>query len=79
MDTISNILQRKDFDTPPEIAAVKQYVRAEFGAEVEVLLRGDKEMLISSRSAALAGSLRLHGPRIQKAARTERRLIFRVG
>lgn len=79
MDSLFDILKRKDYDVPPEIAAVKKYVRDEFNEEVEVVLRGDKELIIASRSAALVGSLRLHGPRIKKAAQTERRLIFRVG
>ncbi len=79
MDSLFDILKRKDFDLPPEITAVKQYVRDEFDAEVEVILRGDKELIIASRSAALIGSLRMHGPKIKKAAATDRRLVFRVG
>lgn len=79
MDSLFDILKRKDFDVPAEIGAVKKYVREEFDSEVEVILKGDKEMVIASRSAALIGSLRMHGPRIKKAAHTERRIIFRVG
>ena len=79
MDSLFDILKRKDFDLPAEIVAIKRYVRDEFQSEVEVILRGDKEIIIASRSAALVGSLRLHGPKIKKAAQTERRLIFRVG
>lgn len=79
MDSLFDILKRKDFDLPPEIVAVKTYVREEFNSEVEVVMRGDTEMIIASRSSALIGSLRMHGPRIKKAAKTERRLIFRVG
>lgn len=79
MDSLFDILKRKDFDLPAEIIAVKKYVREEFNSEVEVILKGDKEMVIASRNASLVGSLRLHGPRIKKAADTERRLIFRVG
>lgn len=79
MDSLFDILKRKDFDLPPEVAAIKQYVRDEFQAEVEVRLQGDKEIVIAGRSSALIGSLRLRSPQIKKAARTERRLIFRVG
>lgn len=78
MDSIFNILSRKDFDLPPEVAAIKQYIRDEFESEVEVLVR-DKDIVITGRSAALVGSLRLHGPKIKKAAGTDKRLVFRVG
>lgn len=78
MDSIFNILSRKDYDLPPEITAIKQYVRDEFDAEVEVIMR-DKEIVIAGRSSALIGSLRMHGPRIKKAANTDKRLVFRVG
>lgn len=78
MDSLLDILKRKDFDLPPEAAAIKQYVRDEFQAEVEVLVR-DKDIVIAGRSSALIGSLRLRGPDIKKAADTRKRLIFRVG
>jgi len=78
MDSLFDILKRKDFDLPPEVAAIKQYVRDEFQAEVEVLLR-EKEIVIAGRSSALIGSLRLQGPRIKKFAKTDKRLVFRIG
>jgi hypothetical protein len=78
MDSLFNILKRKDYDLPPEVAAIKQYVRQEFQAEVEVLLR-EKDIIIAGRSSALIGSLRLRGPQLKKAAGTTKRLVFRVG
>jgi hypothetical protein len=79
MDSLFDILSRKDYDLPPEVAAIKQYVREEFQAEVEVRLQGEKEIVINGRSSALIGSLRLRSPQIKKAAKTTKRLIFRVG
>ena len=78
MDSLFDILSRKDFDVPPEVGAIKQYVRDEFQSEVEVIVR-EKEIVIAGRSAALMGSLRLRGPAIKKAAQTSKRLVFRVG
>lgn len=78
MDSLFDILSRKDYDLPEEVAAIKQYVKNEFEADVEVLVR-DKDIVISGRSSALMGSLRLHGPKIKKAANTDKRLVFRVG
>lgn len=79
MDSLFDILSRKDFDLPPEVVAIKAYVREYFDEEVEVIIRGDKELIIVSRSSALIGALRMHGPAIKKAAKTDRRIIFRVG
>ena len=78
MDSLFDILKRKDYDVPPEVEAIKRYIRDEFGAEVEVLVR-DKDILITGRSAALIGSIRMHGPKIKRTADTEKRLVFRVG
>lgn len=78
MDSLFDILTHKDYDLPPEVTAIKQYVRDEFNEEVEVLLR-DKEIVIIARSSALIGALRMHGPRLKKAAETDKRLSFRVG
>lgn len=78
MDSLFDILKHKDFDVPPEVAAIKKYVREEFGQEVEVIAR-EKEIITAGRSAALIGSLRLRAPAIKKAAGTNKRLIFRVG
>lgn len=78
MDSLLDILKRKDYDVPPEVAAIKQYVRDEFQAEVEVLLR-EKDIVIAGRSSALIGSLRMRGPQLKKAAGTTKRLVFRVG
>lgn len=79
MDSLFDILSRKDYDLPPEVVAIKQYVRDEFQAEVEVRLQGEKDIVINGRSSALIGSLRLRSPQIKKAAGTTKRLIFRVG
>lgn len=78
MDSLFDILKHKDYDLPPEVEAIKRYVRDEFEAEVEVLLR-EKEIIITGRGSALMGSLRLRSPQLKKVAKTDKRLIFRVG
>lgn len=78
MDSLFNILRHKDYDVPPEVAAIKKYVHDEFEAEVEVLVR-EKDIVIAGRSSALIGSLRLRSPQLKKAAQTDKRLVFRIG
>lgn len=78
MDGIRDILLRKDFDTPPEVQAIKDYVQRHYNSEVRITMQ-PKSILIAARSASLIGSLRLNSPALQKAADTDKKLIFRIG
>lgn len=77
MDSLFDILGRKDFDLPDEAAAIKKYIRAEFDQEVEVMVR-DKDIVIAGRGAAFINTLRLRTPAIKRAAKTDKRLTFRI-
>ena len=78
MDNLNDILQRKDFDEPPEIRAIKDYVRRYYDADVKVTMQ-PHAIVVAARSAALIGSLRLHLPKLQKAANTDKRIMLRIG
>jgi hypothetical protein len=78
MDNLSDILSHRDFDTPPEITAIKDYVRRHHDCDVQVTML-QRSIMIKARSAALITTLRLNGPAIQRAANTEKRLVFRIG
>lgn len=77
-DTIADILHRKDFDMPPEVRAIKDYVLRHYQSEVHVTVQ-PRTLLVTARSASLIGTLRLNAPALQQAAATEKRLIFRIG
>lgn len=78
MDSLNDILLQKDFEEPPEAAAIKQFVQEKFHESVGVAVQPNA-ILITGSSAALMGSLRLETPRLQAAAGTSKRLIFRIG
>ena len=78
MDSLSSILGRKDFEEPPEGTAIKKYVQKEFKITVGVQVR-ERDIIISVPSAALANTLRLRGPEIQRLCQTGKRLTFRIG
>lgn len=78
MEDLSNILSRKDFDAPPEVRAIKEFVRRHYDAEVTVTMQA-YAIVISAHSAALIGSLRLNLPKLEEAAATDKRLILRIG
>lgn len=78
MDNLSDILSRKDFDMPPEIRAIKDYVRRHYESDVQVTMQ-PRNITVTARSAALISSLRSNGPALQKAAQTEKKIVFRIG
>lgn len=78
MDSLSDILHHKNFDEPPEMAAIKKYVKDEFKLDVGVQVR-ERDIVVSVSSAALANTLRLRGPDIKRRCQLTKRLTFRIG
>jgi len=78
MDSLNDILSRKDFDEPSESLAIKKYVREQFDEAVTVTVR-EREIIIASPSAALAGTLRMRVLALRNLVGDERRLVFRIG
>lgn len=78
MDSLFNILSKKDFDEPSEMASIKKYVKDEFDIDVGVQIR-DKDIIIKVPSAAMAGTLRMRGPEIKRRCQLDKRLTFQIG
>jgi hypothetical protein len=78
MDSLNDILARKDFDEPAEVRAIKQYVQEKFQESVAVTLR-EREIIIAAPSAALMGTLRMRITELQDLLETDKRLVFRIG
>lgn len=76
-DSLADLLARKDFDEPPEMQAIKRFVRERFDSDAEVLVR-ERDIIITTDSAALANTLRLKQSELRKAAGTDKRLVFRI-
>jgi hypothetical protein len=78
MDSLFTILGNKDYDEPPEIENIKQFVRSEFDVSVGVQVR-NRDIVISVPNAALANTLRLRQQDIKKRLKIDKRLTFRIG
>lgn len=76
-ESLFDIFSRKDFSEPPEIAAIKDYVREHFDVEIEVIPR-DYDIILTVPSASLASVLRFHARKLQSAANTKKRLVIRI-
>ncbi len=79
MDSLFNILSNRMPDEPPEIRAIKEYVRANFRENVHVAVR-ERDILVTVRSSALAGTLRARTSDIlHTIGASDKRLVFRIG
>jgi hypothetical protein len=76
-DSLFDILAHKDFDEPPEIAAIKQYIMKKFQETVEVIVH-ERDILITTSSAGLASTLRFHTHQLQEATGSTKRIILRI-
>jgi len=74
---LRDILAKKDFDVPPEVQAIKDYVKRHFDAEVSITMQ-PHTIIVTTSSAALAGSLRMSMPKLQEAAATDKRIMLRI-
>jgi hypothetical protein len=77
VDSLYNLLANRNFDEPPEVASIKQFVRDNYKAQAGVAVK-EREIIITVDSASLASRLRFDIQRLKEAAGTEKRLILRI-
>ena len=77
MDKLSDILSEYEISEPEEITAIKGYVLKNFNTYVTVAVKNDA-FIVTVNSSSLANSLRLRMLQIQRAANTNKKLIFRI-
>jgi len=78
MDSLNDLLGKYSPQEPEEIVAIKRYILEEFGVQPNVGVQG-KALVITVSSAGLANTLRLRLPTLQAIAKTDKRLVFRIG
>jgi hypothetical protein len=52
MDSLYDLLAGKNFDEPPEVQAIKKFVRDTYKADTQVTVR-DRDIVVAVSSAAL--------------------------
>lgn len=78
MDNLQDILAKRFTGEPPEIRIIKDYIREKFDEQVGVAVQ-TREIIITVRSASLAGALRAHLRDILEQCNiTDKRLILRI-
>lgn len=75
-DSIADLLRKRDFEEPPEVRIIKQFIRERFDADASVLVQ-QRQIIIGVEGSSLAGALRMHLHQLQRLCATEKRLIIR--
>lgn len=75
---MQDVLGSKDFGTPPEVEAIKTFVRKNFSADVNVHL-ATHSITITTPSASLAGALRPMLHKLKRELETDKKLFIRIG
>lgn len=76
-ESLANILMNRNFDEPPEAAAIKKFVHDRYQKSVAVTVR-EKEIIIACRGAAFTNALRYQWRDLQRVAKTDKRLVFQI-
>lgn len=76
MESLQDILAKKDFTPPDELAAVKEYVRRHYNSPCQVKLERNA-LILSVRSSGLAATLFLERQQLIKACNLTHRLVIR--
>lgn len=76
-DKIADLLIKRDFDEPPEVRLIKDFIRKRFDAESSVSLQ-THQIIIQVKGAALAGALRMQIHELAKLCASDKRLVIRI-
>ena len=78
MDSLQDILSKKQFAPPDEMAQLKEYIKRRYNRPCSVKLeRG--ALILSVRGSALAATLQLERERIIEACDLKQKLVIRSG
>lgn len=76
-DSIADLLSKRDFDEPPEVRLIKDFIRKRFDVDVSVTIQ-QHQIIIGVKGAALAGALRMHLHELQRLVASNKRLVIRI-
>lgn len=78
MDSLQDILGKKDFTPPDEIVAVKEYIERRYKSPSRVRVERDV-LIVRVPSSALAATLQLEQQMLIDSCRISKKLIIRNG
>ena len=77
MDKISDLLSHKNLSEPPEIKIIQNYINEKYSEKVSVKIETNKIVIFATNSA-LASSIRMNIPELQKICDTDKRIVIYI-
>ncbi len=77
-NSLADILGNYNYGEPPEIAGIRQYIERSYKIKPVIQVR-PRDIIITVPNGGLANTLRFETTQIQKAAKTRKKLVFRIG
>ena len=78
MDSLQEILGKRDYQPPDEFEAVKSYIERRYKSKSHIKLQRDA-LIVSVPSSALAATLQLERQRLIEACNITKKLVIRSG
>lgn len=78
MDSIKDVLAKKDLDEPSEVVALKEYCKDLFGLTPKISVKNDS-IWMSVPTGILATELRMRLPEITRRCNLTKKLIIKIG
>lgn len=75
---LSDMLKNRNYDEPPEVKIIKDFIKSEFGFTVNVSVKANS-FVVNVPSASAAGALRSKVFQLQKMIKDEKRIVIRIG
>lgn len=76
-DSLKDLLSKKKFDAPDEIAVIKNFVQEKFG-EIPTIKLTSSGIIIIVNNASLAGALRYELHNLKSQLKTKKKLFIRI-
>lgn len=77
-ESLGNILNKKSYGEPPEIAKIKNFVREIIGTEPRVSIKSNT-YFVTVPNASAAGALRVHIYKLERDLGQGKRVVLRIG
>lgn len=78
MDSLYDLLSNRDFDEPPEVGALKQYIRENYQSDAGITMR-ERDIVVTVKSAALASRLRFDMRKMVDTTKVKKKIVLRIG
>jgi hypothetical protein len=75
MDNISDLLSKRNISEPPEIKLIKDFILHKYEENVSVKI-DDNKIIIFATNSALASTIRMNIPEIQRICKSEKRIAI---